>query len=428
MVEDSTHRRSAAKLRERLQGNRLINLGEVARDRRRLSLNELRRCVVESKRTAYIERLQVAINDVPEDSKVDMKPNENDIYTTEHDDRSTECSVTKERSANDLLDAGLFQSSYSLRHQMLRDIMSVLTIHEFLLATETEIREEAIALKNSLLFVRPEGHRVLITVHNYWGTEYCRGGYRRKSFKVPFTKGPTILDCIVNDGEYGTQIYQQSLKYYVVDVLLYNGCLMAPSDTECRTFFIRSRLEEAEAQYCSPSFVMLDYQECTPENMRDAYYGVRELGYERDSIVFVDRSASYVGGYNPNWLCWRDENTTKYIKVSKNGMIPARVVCECDTKLVKTLDGIVIGRQPEWLKLKQDRVLTVLIQKVNVVQLAVEEVCIPQDKNMFKWSSRFNGETADSLRKIVRRFILENQMDLDSEGSYNRLVDAVAAV
>ncbi|CDR94687.1 SNURPORTIN1 (RNUT1 PROTEIN) (RNA, U TRANSPORTER 1), putative [Babesia bigemina] len=449
MVEETNLSYSVARLQERVQGTRKIDLGETARSRRMLSLRELRMNVVEAKRSNYFKRLQqlFPVQESAETEITDMQIDEHELepeihdediklddigelkakeYCEEGDDADEGQPVAKADSTERLY--AIMGRGGPRRHNLFPiDIASVFTTHEFLVATDTEIREEALALKRSLLFVRPEGHRVLVKVNNFWATEYTREGRVRHRFSVPFTKGPTVLDCIVKDYDEQNKIPNEDLTYFVIDVLMYNGCMMANADTECRTFFLKSRLEESGAMESRPRFVMVEYQECNPMTMRDAYYRVDNIEYDRDSIVFVDKSASYVGGYNPNWLCWRDENTTKYIRISKNGLAPARVICDHNDRMLKTLDGVVIGQLPKKYDFDRDKITTILIKSVDISTMTVKEFKLPTNACRFDKFNAYHTGMADSLRKIVRRFMLDNQLDLDSEGSYNRLVDAVAA-
>ncbi|GBE60161.1 snurportin1, putative [Babesia ovata] len=380
MVEEANQSYSVARLQERVQGTRKIDLGETARSRRMLSLRELRMNVVESKRSYFFKKLQqlFPVQEGAEGEITDIQIDEDKLEPEIHQEMVKQ-EVSGDLEAKELHGEGVDKDEertgtvpdstdriYAImgrggpkRHNLLPiDIASVFTTHEFLVATDGEIREEALALKKSLLFVRPEGHRVLVKVNNFWATEYTREGRVRHKFSAPFTKGPTVLDCIVKDYDEQNKIPNEELTYFVIDVLMYNGCLMATADTECRTFFLKSRLEESGAMESRPRFVMVEYQECNPMTMRDAYYRIDNIAYERDSIVFVDRSASYVGGYNPHWLCWRDENTTKYIRISKNGLAPARVICDHNEKVLKTLDGVVVGQLPKKYDSERDKITT----------------------------------------------------------------------
>ncbi|ORM39462.1 uncharacterized protein BXIN_2873 [Babesia sp. Xinjiang] len=239
MSDNGVPSQSAARLKERLQSANRYNFDATARERRMAPLKELRRRVVESKKAAFFQRLQGIFAEEPKESTTDNTPIETDASEPAQELKRTESLMPSERGDSEEFAMRLFQGISRRKRHLFRDVMCILTSHEFLVATETSIREEAIALKNSLIFVRPEGHRVLIFVNNFWAIEYCKNGCQRNSFKVSFTKGPTLLDCIVNDE--GSDSNVQNLKYSVLDVLLYNGCLMANSDTECRTFFIKSR-------------------------------------------------------------------------------------------------------------------------------------------------------------------------------------------
>ncbi|GIX62500.1 snurportin1, putative [Babesia caballi] len=274
MAEGDAPSSSLARLRERVEGTVKINLSKTSRSRRIASLQELRRSVAEAKRAEYFKRLNSAFCEergAPgEAASLEAEQEEPRVCNEEEEE-----SLEPDAPTNAVLgrfDALCPRKPPGRSRESFRDIAGVLVNHEFLVATHMGIREEAAALKRSLLFVRPDGRRVLVVVNNFWATAYCRLGTKRHSFRVPFTKGPTVLDCVVKDyGNMGDR-GEEELQYFVLDVLLYNGCLLAPSDTECRTFFLKSRLEEAAAETCRPSFVMVEYQECTPEAMRDAYY------------------------------------------------------------------------------------------------------------------------------------------------------------
>ncbi|KAK1443160.1 DNA ligase/mRNA capping enzyme like protein [Babesia gibsoni] len=418
---ESPQSSSMTRLIERVQGTLRINLGELSRERRISSLQELRRRVVESKRAEYMRRLEKSLPlmedesenaDADEESATDME-----VESDESDASDAEVPCD--------MDSSVTINNIDMKYNLVKDAGKILVWPEFLLATEKEIREEAAAIKQSLMFVRPEGQRVLIVINKFVATEYRKDGTKRRSFKVAFSKGPTMLDCVVKDYSHQKDQDVAQLQYFVLDVMVYNGCLLAPSDSECRIFFIKSRLEEASADYDRPRFSMVEYHDCTPENMMDAYYRIDQHEYDKDSIVFVDRRASYVGGYNPNWLCWRDENTSKYEKPGKNGHIPARVICDSSDKTLRTLDGIVVCKTPKKLKRLHSYVATIMVKDMDLRDISIKDYMITGEAAKHRRKPGRIYSPADSLRKIASRFLMANVADHNSEEAYQRLVSAV---
>lgn len=84
--------------------------------------------------------------------------------------------------------------------------------------------------------------------------------------------------------------------------------------------------------------------------MRELYYKCQQSDNEAtDSLVFVDKGACYIGGYNPNWLCWRDEHTSKFARSNITDVgITARVIADVSQGVYKTLDSVVVGPITEY--------------------------------------------------------------------------------
>lgn len=106
----------------------------------------------------------------------------------------------------------------------------LLVIPEFLLGTKNTVVEESQMISDSVFFPRPSGKRLIVQIKNFVVRAFDKGGILRYNFNTDLCKGPTLLDVVV-----------QKNKFYVCDVLFYNGILMASSPADCRLFFIKSR-------------------------------------------------------------------------------------------------------------------------------------------------------------------------------------------
>lgn len=388
---------------ERAQDVLNIDLPKLSKKSRITSLQTLRKQLAEKRREEFLERL-----------KRFSKP------STEYvDGTNSEChySIPSSGSEDSSSLNAIFNSRYfSIKSFVSKNIVSILVWPDFIIATDSYLREEASALCNSLICTRPEGHRVLVLIDDFCATEFSKNGKIRRRFKVNFTRGPTLFDCVVLD--YHKKLEVGDLHYYVSDVLMYNGCILASSETECRLFLMRSRLEEAYGSRSlgEPTFTPLEYKECTRESMIEAYYSINDLEHEKDSLVFVDKNASYVGGYNPNWLCWRDGNTSQYASMRE---VRAKVVVEGSS--FKTLDGVVIGPVPGGMNLGDSDVATIVVHDIDLddVKITSFQVC----DNTFTRGNKARP-VADPMRKIIRTWL---NTKTNSETSFNRLVDAVAA-
>lgn len=69
-----------------------------------------------------------------------------------------------------------------------------------------------------------------------------------------------------------------------------------------------------------------------------------------------------------------------------------------------------------------------MVKDVDVTQMAITDFMIPRNISDARSNCKSAMQPADTLRKIVRRFVMANQINLNSELSYSRLVDALTAM
>ncbi|UKJ88473.1 hypothetical protein MACJ_000917 [Theileria orientalis] len=119
-----------------------------------------------------------------------------------------------------------------------------------------------------------------------------------------------------------------------------------------------------------------------------------EYEYQTDSIVFVNKHSIYVGGYNPNWLCYKDSVLNKYIESET-------VVCKLYNinNELYTFDRVFVGKSGEEFKEK-------------IVRIVVT------DFHDFKVSYRIVGEgksykNPDTLRKIYVNYANHKRTNTD---------------
>ncbi|EKX74284.1 conserved hypothetical protein [Theileria equi strain WA] len=392
------------RMRDRAQDVLNIDLQKLSKRSRIETLQTLRKQLAEKRREEFLERLKRF-------SSYNARHIDNN-YSGNNSQDYNNSSDSEDSSALSVM----FNSRYfSIKSFVSKNITSILVWPDFIIATDTHIREEATALCNSLVCVRPEGHRVLVLVDNFCAIEFSKNGKIRRRFKVHFTRGPTILDCVLLD--YNKKLEVKDLHYYVSDILMYNGCLLASSEAACRIFIMRSRLEEAyiSRPIGEPIFTPLEYKECTRESMIDAYYSMNDLEHEKDSLVFVDKNAGYIGGYNPNWLCWRDGNTSKYASTCE---VRAKVIVE--GSFLKTLDDVIIGSVPDGVNLEDSDIATIRIHDVNLKDTKITSFQICEQTLTRGHKAR---RVADPMRKIIRAWL---NTKTNPEFSFNRLIDTVS--
>ncbi|KAK2197711.1 Snurportin-1 [Babesia duncani] len=394
---------SYSRLEERCEATRRINLVKLNRTNRIESLQQLRRRTardllhVRSKRheqLASVEKEPMVLMD-------ESKSEDNNVFL----DKDIEERLLHVNNV-------LCFSALGTRTKPPFLISDILTWPEFLLGDCVDIAQEAEALLHTFLFIRPEGRRVMIVIKDYTAMEYSKNNTCTRTFKVCFSKGPTILDCVSVEQE------DEQFFYIVLDVLIFNGCMLAHSDSECRFFFLKSRVEEDDWSVPGmASFSLVNYVECTRENMLEAYYGT--CNYQKDSIMFVDKRAKYIGGYNPNWLCWRDHNTSRFpLQCNEHGCLRFRVTADIKSNTLVTLDGTIVGEIPLGMDHTRDFSVDLMIKQVDPTRMQLECGAPPQYSR--------SQNPPDSMRKIAQAF--QNKDANVSSVLFNRLAEAFGKI
>ncbi|BAM39632.1 conserved hypothetical protein [Theileria orientalis strain Shintoku] len=156
------------------------------------------------------------------------------------------------------------------------DINEILVFPEFITCLDSLISEEVALIKESLFFVRPEGSRALIYIKNNFATVYNKEGTVKNYFKIGL-KGLTILDCVYyksnseNTFKSSNGIKSSKLHiYYVLDILLLNGCILTTSELQCRLFFLNSILDELNTS-TNALFQLVNYYEFDSKRLESIY-------------------------------------------------------------------------------------------------------------------------------------------------------------
>jgi len=139
-----------------------------------------------------------------------------------------------------------------------------------------------------------------------------------------------ILDCVFTGDERARKDYgrrdgvssdaeaSRSGRYYVLDVMAWNGASMYECDVEFRFFWAHTRLTQ-ECEACEApnralgrdfAFVATPWFEATAEGLEVAYAG--DVGAELDGLIFYHREAAYETGTTPLVLNWRDARTSAF--------------------------------------------------------------------------------------------------------------------
>lgn len=139
-----------------------------------------------------------------------------------------------------------------------------------------------------------------------------------------------ILDCVFTgderarkdsgrrEGVSSDAEASRSGRYYVLDVMAWNGASMYECDVEFRFFWAHTRLTQ-ECEACEApnmamgrgfAFVATPWFEATAEGLEAAYAG--DVGAELDGLIFYHREAAYETGTTPLVLNWRDARTSAF--------------------------------------------------------------------------------------------------------------------
>eukprot|EP00923_Selenidium_pygospionis_P060322 GHVN01106157.1.p1 GENE.GHVN01106157.1~~GHVN01106157.1.p1 ORF type:complete len:458 (+),score=86.39 GHVN01106157.1:297-1670(+) len=244
---------------------------------------------------------------------------------------------------------------------MMKGFSSYLVLPDHMVETPIDLSTEW------LCYVRPEGPRSLVLTNNGRAYVRAKNGRFMMDFETVIPPG-TILDCVYvkekgrpgrrlsskpKDGESmevevdhegemddvedkGGVVPDERVHavgcFYVIDVLCWNESYLVDTPMECRLFFLRSRMEELQhacskvSNFNRKPFVLPDTVSCSVDNINHLYHGYiksirvhdrlqssyrhpfRDLGYTKDSLIFVHREAQYVPGLNPLYLCWKDSH------------------------------------------------------------------------------------------------------------------------
>eukprot|EP00923_Selenidium_pygospionis_P060320 GHVN01106155.1.p1 GENE.GHVN01106155.1~~GHVN01106155.1.p1 ORF type:complete len:438 (+),score=87.49 GHVN01106155.1:297-1610(+) len=224
---------------------------------------------------------------------------------------------------------------------MMKGFSSYLVLPDHMVETPIDLSTEW------LCYVRPEGPRSLVLTNNGRAYVRAKNGRFMMDFETVIPPG-TILDCVYvkekgrpgrrlsskpKDGESmevevdhegemddvedkGGVVPDERVHavgcFYVIDVLCWNESYLVDTPMECRLFFLRSRMEELQhacskvSNFNRKPFVLPDTVSCSVDNINHLYHG--DLGYTKDSLIFVHREAQYVPGLNPLYLCWKDSH------------------------------------------------------------------------------------------------------------------------
>ena len=132
-----------------------------------------------------------------------------------------------------------------------------------------------------------------------------------------------ILDCVYAEDEKARKDDNhrggvRNGKYYVLDVMAWNGAAMYDCDAEFRFFWAHTRLTQ-ECEACERpdvakgrefSFAMLPWYDADAHGVRAAY--AEDIGVERDGLLFYHKEAAYDVGVTPLVLLWRDAVTSRF--------------------------------------------------------------------------------------------------------------------
>jgi len=189
-----------------------------------------------------------------------------------------------------------------------------------LVHTEYMIETPPDLMDNWLVFLRPEGPRVLIVSIEGFATMRKKNGRVVGEFPCGLPSGTTILDCILVGFGYNELEWLSDdcgrKKIYIQDILCWNECVITDSSAECRQFFLQSRFQESihEIECITEAnrfpFALVEAKACCPTVVGDMYF--THFPFEKDGLVFIHKEAHYVPGINPLYLSWKDSSLSSW--------------------------------------------------------------------------------------------------------------------
>ncbi|XP_014673044.1 PREDICTED: snurportin-1-like, partial [Priapulus caudatus] len=177
-----------------------------------------------------------------------------------------------------------------------------LMLSEWLVDVPADLSEEWI------LVPCPVGRRNLVVAAKGVTSSYTKAGHLLSKFSSHLPGGYrghakrsaeyTLLDCILSEAE---------RKYYVLDVMSWNGHPVVDSETDFRFFWLKSKLDEipklAEYSKLNPlKFEGLPTYQCTPDGVAAALEA--NFPFQVDGFLFYHKRTHYTFGPTPlvGWL------------------------------------------------------------------------------------------------------------------------------
>lgn len=202
---------------------------------------------------------------------------------------------------------------------------------------------------NWMMFVRPEGERCLLMSDDKSSKIQVRrrNGRVLEVFQDPrFPRGQTIVDAVCVETGMDTK------QYYICDVLVWGDVDLANAEVECRHFWLNSRMAEFDPAVPPGGRTIhhVPFVEVSADSLREAYND--DLGYVKDSLVFLHKEGHYIPGTTPLCLAWRDRHVSRYVidTPDVNGeMLPEKqsVVLELRGQgFLRTADRVKVAQLP----------------------------------------------------------------------------------
>eukprot|EP00922_Rhytidocystis_sp_ex-Travisia-forbesii_P045624 GHVS01068070.1.p1 GENE.GHVS01068070.1~~GHVS01068070.1.p1 ORF type:complete len:501 (+),score=98.29 GHVS01068070.1:1217-2719(+) len=243
-----------------------------------------------------------------------------------------------------------------------------------------------------MVYLRPEGKRCLVVSSR--GSVKVRDKCGALMREVPGTQkaamarflnnGLTVFECVMVQDRILGDTYMAATEllpkgsssegnadqgdgflFWICDVLWWNGISLCDSSMECRRFFLESRLQECRDVAATEEqvgmhdrcpFRLVDCQPCNIDFIHKLYHGVFPFGTE--SLMFVHKEAHYLPGFNPLWLCWKDQHISQFC---------------IDTAIPKKGGGDLVNRQLACLEVVDNGAL-VTADDITVSHVIAEEM------------------------------------------------------
>lgn len=278
------------------------------------------------------------------------------------------------------------------------------------------------------VYLRPEGNHVAVISQGQTTDIVSKSG--KDSFRMPnksLPHGLTILDAVLCDDQCNplhsisetkrmTSV-DNNVIVFIVDCICWNDMIMLDSPAECRHFFLKSRMEEADLEQ-PPTLEMgnndknifrfVNWYDVSAPNLQLLYN--TDFNYQKDGLVFVHKEAFYIPGINPLYLRFRDPICSKWCITTtdvERKNFPQNQTCYLklnENQELQTEDGYPVS------SLNDDELRDVPnvhqpLARVNIQNVKLDGNVGKFEVSIVTWMNKRNRKVADTMSRIIEQHL-----------------------